>query len=108
MPFALIIVGLVMVVAAVRGTHVCLVNVVKSEFQGQGNFTYWIVAILLFGVIGYSDTLRPVSNALLVLIILALFLTKARNGLFSQFQSALGGGTAQTTTTGVINTLTGG
>lgn len=109
MPFALIIAGVVMVVAAVRGTHVCLVNVVKGEFQGPGNFTYWVVAILIIGLIGYSETLKPLSDGLLVLILLALFLTRGKQGLFQNLQSALGSGGGVGTGTGsLVSTLTGG
>jgi hypothetical protein len=108
MPFALIITGIIMVVAAVRGTHVCLVNTIKGEFAGQGNFTYWVVAILIIGLIGYSETLRPLSNGLLILILLALFLTRGRQNLFSNFTSALHIGGASTAASGLVTTLTGG
>jgi hypothetical protein len=109
MPFALIITGIIMVVAAVRGTHVCLVNTVKGEFTGPGNFTYWVVAILILGLIGYSETLRPLSNGLLILILLALFLTRGRKGLFTNFTSALhiSSGT-QAPASQIASTLTGG
>jgi hypothetical protein len=109
MPFALIITGIIMVVAAVRGTHVCLVNTVKGEFTGKGNFTYWVVAILILGLIGYSETLRPLSNGLLILILLALFLTRGRQGLFTNLTSALHiGSGSSTSASGLVSTLTGG
>lgn len=107
MPFALIIAGIIMVVAAVRGTHVCLVNTVKGEFTGQANFTYWVVAILILGIIGYSETLRPLSNGLLVLIVLALFLTRGKQGLFTNLQTALKTGPSQPSTN-LVSSLTGG
>jgi hypothetical protein len=108
MPFALIITGIIMVVAAVRGTHICLVNTVKGEFTGQANFTYWVVAILIIGLIGYSETLRPLSNGLLVLILLALFLTRGRQSLFTNFTSALHIGGASKSVSSLASTLTGG
>ena len=114
MSFALLIIGIMMITSAVRGTQHCLVETVKGDFRGQGNFTYWVAALLLFGILGYSETLRPLSQALLVLVILVLFLTKG-TGFFARFQQAIGStgaGTASTastagsTATGFINQLT--
>lgn len=80
MSFALIIIGITLIVAAVKDTQHCLFETVKQDFESvpgkTGNFTYWVVALLIFGAIGYSETWRPVSEAMLVLIIVALFLSQ--------------------------------
>jgi len=60
---------------------------VKGDFAGQGNFIYWLVAILAVGVLGYIPRVRPISDAFLVLIIVVLFLSK--KGFFAQFNQSI-------------------
>lgn len=87
MSFALLIIGIVLLVSAIRNTQAGLVAVLRSDFTGPNNFTYWVIALIVIGAIGYVDKLKPLSDGLLVLIIVALFLSKG--GFFNQFQSAL-------------------
>ena len=109
MSFALIVIGILFTVSAVRNTHVCLVNTIIGEFRGPGNFLYWVAALAILGAIGYSETLRPLSDGLLVLILLALFLTRGKQGLFKNLSDELGTTKAspQATVQNVINTFTG-
>jgi hypothetical protein len=88
MSFALILIGVIMVVAAVRNTQHCLVLLIKSEFEGPGNFTYWVAAIIIIGIIGMSETTKPLSQGLLALILVALFLAKG-TGVFAQLKNSL-------------------
>lgn len=96
MPFALIIVGLLLVVAAVRNTvtdngqQKGLTTLVKGDFTGQNNFIYWTVSILIIGALGYIESLKSFSRIFMALIVVALFL-KGDQGqsFFSNFQSAL-------------------
>ena len=97
MPFALLIVGTLLLVSGVRGTSGQLATLVKQDFTGSGNFIYWIVAILILGAIGYSDELKPLSRIFTVLVIVVLFLSNG--GFFQQFTSALG--TVNASSTGV-------
>ena len=97
MPFALLIIGAFLLIAAVRGTTdgpSGLFALVAGDFTGSPNFTFWIVAILLIGAIGYIQKIKPLSDAMLVLVILVLFLSKGNpgavgGGFFNQFTSAL-------------------
>jgi len=97
MAIVLLILGAVMLTASVRntvstnGSQEGLVDLVKGDFSGQNNFIYWVVSILIIGAIGYIPNAKQLSNAFLVLVIVALLLSKG--GFFAQFQSAL-----QTTT----------
>lgn len=84
MPFALIIIGLTLLVSGVRGTNGDLFTLVKGEFSGNGNFAHWIVAILIIGSLGYIDGLQKLSRAFLVLVIVALFV-KNGQGFFDKF-----------------------
>lgn len=94
MPFALIITGLVLVIAAVRNTQDELFTLVKGDFTGDANFAYWLVVILLVGSVGYIKQLRSLSTAFLVLLVVVVFLTKgdpskSSGGFFEKFTQAL-------------------
>ena len=90
MPFILILAGSLLLIAAVRDKHNQLYDLLKIDFTGPNNFIYWTLAILIVGAIGYIDTLKPISDGFLILIILVLFLSKgdpnsAGGGFFQQF-----------------------
>lgn len=94
MAFALAIVGIVFVIAAIRGTTPDLFRLLQADFVGPDNFIYWMVAILILGAIGYSERLRPISYALLGLVITVLFLKNGNTGapgggFFSQVLAGL-------------------
>lgn len=95
MPFALVTVGLLMVITGVRNTYSDFASQLKSDFTGPANFTYWIVAIGVIGSIGYVDRLRAFANMFMALIILAMVLKNG--GIFDKFKAALAtGGTPPT------------
>lgn len=104
MPFALLIIGLVLLVAGARGKQNDLFSLVAGDFTGANNFLFWFVSILAIGAIGYIPKLKPLSTAFLVLVILVLFLTKGNpsgvgGGFFSQFTAALKGTETATNST---------
>lgn len=95
MAFALLIIGIVLVTAAIRNTQDELIGLLGADFTGSGNFIYWVAALVIVGAVGYVERLKPVSDGLLVIIILALFLSKGNpkspgGGFFQQFTQALG------------------
>ena len=93
MAIVLLVVGTIMLVAAVRNTQNCLVILVQADFIGPNNFFYWVLAITIVGAIGYIEKLKKVSDGLLVLIFVALFLSrgKASSGnFFQKFLDAIG------------------
>ena len=83
MPFAFLIVGILLVTAGVRSTYTNLFTLVKGDFSGSGSFLHWAVAILILGSIGYVDELKPFSRAFMALLIVVLFLSNG--GFFDQF-----------------------
>jgi hypothetical protein len=92
MPFAFAIVGLVLVIAGVRGKSGDLLDLVKVDLTGPNNFVYWILAMLILGGLGYIDDFRDLSRALLVLVLLVLVLREDQQGsggFFVEFQSAV-------------------
>jgi hypothetical protein len=90
MPFALLTIGAVMLIVAVKGTQSDLATLVKKDFTGPAsdNFLYWIVAIFVIGMVGYVEKLKPLSTAFLGLVIVVLFLRKGK-GFFPQLLSGL-------------------
>jgi hypothetical protein len=94
MPIALVIIGVFLLVAAVRwnsgGNQVW--TLLQSDLQGKsvatgkqsGSFFAWAAAIILIGAVGYVDELKPVANTMLALVIVVLLLSN--NGFFAQLQ----------------------
>lgn len=96
MPFALLILGILLLVAGARNTQDILFALFKGDFGGQDNFIFWFLAIVLIGAVGYVPKLKPVSTAFLGLVIVVLFLKKGSTGgtgggFFAQFTQAIGG-----------------
>jgi hypothetical protein len=89
MSFVLLTIGAVLLVASVRNTQDQLFSLLKGDFTGPNNFIYWFISIILIGALGYIKALKPLSNVLLALVIVVLFLK--RGGFFSQFTSAIAG-----------------
>ena len=89
MPFALLAIGLLLVIAAYNNTQTVLASQLKKDFSGNTGFIYWIAAVLIIGVIGYIKPMQTVSRAFLALILVVIFLTNS--GFFAQFNSALSG-----------------
>lgn len=89
MPMALLLVGLIFLIAAFRGTEKELFALLKSDFTGKGNFIFWGLSLWLIGAVGYFPPLRRLSNAFLVLVVLALFLSN--KGFFNKFMDAISG-----------------
>jgi hypothetical protein len=89
MPFALMFIGVIFIVVAARDMESPFLALLKGDFTGAGNFFYWILALFLVGAIGYIPKAKPVSDALLVAILLALVLAAGRRGVFSELTAEL-------------------
>lgn len=94
MPFAFLIVGVVLVISGVRGTSQDLLTLVKGDFIGKGSYLYWLIAILLIGSIGYIPSFKGFSKAFMTLILVVLVLKEGNpngsgGGFFKQFQNSL-------------------
>lgn len=90
MPFALSSIGILLIIVGFQNTYKAFFTQVGSDFTGQGNFVYWVIAIGLAGSVGYIEKLRKVSDAFLFLIIVVMFLTNG--GFFDKFKQAIGQG----------------
>jgi hypothetical protein len=83
MPFALVGIGLILIVTGVRDTYGQLGAQLTKDFTGSQNFTVWILAIGSVGALGYVRELRTFSHYFLALILLSLIL--ANQGFFQKF-----------------------
>jgi len=87
MPFAFIVIGLMIVISAARGTHRELGALLKGDFTGSGNFVYWLAAIGIVGTVGYIQKAQTLSRAFLSLILIAMILSN--RGFFEKLQQAI-------------------
>lgn len=106
MPFALAIIGIVLVVAGSRGMGNvrALSQLLVGDFTGQNNFLTWIFAIGMIGMIGYVPGLEKFSRAFLILLFVVLLLA-TRGGFLARIREAFqnagsGSGTGTTAGTG--------
>lgn len=93
MAFALLVFGLIAIVAGIRGKHDELFALLKDDFTGSQNFFVWVMAIAFLVMIGNVERIRPVSDAFLGLIIVVMILANGRNGLFDKFVQEVKAGT---------------
>lgn len=90
MPFAIAIVGAVLLLVAVRNTHGQLATLLKDDFtgsQGAVGFIVWIGAILAIGALGYVPQLKTASRMLLTLVFLGLLIKN--RGVFDNIVNAI-------------------
>jgi hypothetical protein len=105
MPFALLTIGLMILVTALNNTWPQFGKQVYQDiFTESGGFLYWVAALVIVGFIGYIPSLRKPADTFIVLILVAMILKNG--GFFSQLQSALAGGA--TGATGSSGGSTGG
>lgn len=95
MSFALLVIGITLIVSGVRNTSCLLVKLIQKDFTGPSNFFYWVAVVMILGAVGYIQKLKPLSDGLLVVIILVLLLragnpsNPAVGGFFAKLQAAL-------------------
>jgi len=95
MPYALIAIGVAMVVTGVQNTYAAL----GTQLQSDGvAFLKWGVAIGIVGAGGYVSDLQGLSRAFLGLILIAMVLsnTKTGSGFLGNLLNAINAGPATT------------
>lgn len=75
MPALILLVGVVLVVAAIRDTHSTLFAALGQDVPA---FTVWAAAVVAIAVIGFVPGLRTVSRGLLALVLVVLVLNNYR------------------------------
>lgn len=72
MPFVFLFLGSIMLVIGVRGTQREFGELVADLFTGPNNLTFWALAIISVGALGYARPLRGLSIAFMALILVSL------------------------------------
>lgn len=101
MPYFLVAVGVVMIVTSLNNTYATLGSLLQSDFTGQGNFIYWVAAIVILGGIGYYAPAKPLSRAFLVLIIVTMLISNG--GFATNLINAINSGPAPATPAPVLS-----
>lgn len=90
MPVLLLIVGVMLVIVGLNNKLSELGDLIKEDFSPTTNtpsFAVWLLAIFAVGAVGYVKELKPLSNAFLVLVVLAMLLSN--RGFFNKFTKAV-------------------
>lgn len=90
MPLFFLIVGILLIIVGINDRIDDLLNLLKEDFvpsDGQPSFMLWILIILAIGLVGGVKSLRPVSNAFFVLLVIVVLL--ANKGFIQQFTQAI-------------------
>lgn len=82
MPLLIVIVGLILIVSAIRGTTGDLATNLATDVTG--GFVKWLAAIIAIGALGYVPVFKEPSRYLLALVAVVIFLTTGK-GFLSQF-----------------------
>lgn len=90
MGIALAVAGVLLIVTGVQNTYGAMGAQLQKDFTGQGNFTWWFLAIIMVGILGYIPALKQFSRWFLALIFIALLFS--HKGFFANLTSALKGG----------------
>lgn len=93
MPFVFLLIGITFLVSAIRGTQSAMFALVKSEFVGTNSFVPWVSAILILGFVGYARPVKPIADAMIGLVILAMVLSN-KGGFFSSLNQQISNPTA--------------
>lgn len=85
MPIFLVLAGIGLIAAVLRGQEEQLFAVLKDDFTGNNNFAAWLLAIIFLGVIGNTwKEIEPLATAFLVLIVVALLMSN--QGFFDKLK----------------------
>lgn len=93
MPFALLFVGMILIITGFQNTYSQFGKLVAGDFTGDDNFIYWVISLGAVGSIGYAKDLQGFSRAFMALIILVMIFKKD-TGLFGKLTDALKSGTS--------------
>lgn len=95
MTLFLLMVAIIVMASAYNNTHRDLFALLKDDFSGSGNFFVWVAAIAIVSGIGSYKPLRPISNAMLVLIVIAIIVSNNKHGtnIFNSFANQIRQGT---------------
>jgi len=91
MAFLALIIAVVLIVSAIRGTHGDLLGALAADVP---EYVVWGAAILGVAVLGFIPGLKPISRGLLALVVVVLILTNYK-AIIEGFQNAWQGAPQQ-------------
>lgn len=89
MPFALIIIGIILAISAYRNTLPELFSIVKDVTADSKGFGYWIIASIILGFLASIQSIKKPVNAFMILLMLVLLIRK--RGTLDQMATQLKG-----------------
>lgn len=90
MPYALVIIGLLMIITGINNTYSQFAGQLQTDFGGSRGFIVWAIALAAVGALGYINDLRTFSHYFMALILISFVLSN--KGVFQNFQAALAKG----------------
>ena len=106
MPFALVIIGLLMIITGINNTYSQFGSQLQTDLGGSKGFLVWAVALGAVGALGYVQNLRTFSHYFMALILISFIL--ANKGVFANFKTALANGPVAPTATASQPALSSG
>lgn len=97
MPLALIVIGGIILLVAVRNTHADLGKLLVEDFtgsEGAVGFFVWLGALAFVGALGWVPALKTPSRILLAIIILGII--GSNTGVFQRITEAIANPPTQT------------
>lgn len=76
MPFALIIIGIILAIAAYRDTLPELFSIIKDVTADSQGFGYWVIASVILGFAASVQSIKQPVNAFMVLLMVVLLIRK--------------------------------
>lgn len=83
----ILLVGLMLIASALKGTEKELAQQLQSDVLGTQGFIVWVLAIIGIGLVGYIPGLTKTSRYMLLLV--AVVIVLKNGGLFQQAQLAI-------------------
>lgn len=89
MPFALIVIGIILSIAAYRDTLPELFSIIKDVTADSKGFGYWVIAAIILGFAASIQPIKKPVNAFMILLMVVLLLRK--RGTLEQISNQLKG-----------------
>lgn len=75
MPFSLIIIGLILIIAGYNGTQDKLFGMISKVFKEADGFAAWVLISIILGVLASIKEIREPVNAFIILLCIGLVVT---------------------------------
>lgn len=87
MTLTVLLAGVILAVAGIRGKQDDLLAALRDDFTGEGGFFVWVIAIAVLVGLTSVNKIKPVANAFLGLVIIVMLLSN--RGFFAKFPAEI-------------------